>query len=96
MDNAIALRRSPLGVFPGQPTPRLYDHVVEVLRARHYSRRTEEACLHWIRRFHLRVGLGRAPLPDALARKYPNADREWVWQWVFPASSHYLDPLLSG
>jgi len=32
-----------------------------------------------------------APLPDALVRKYPNADREWGWQWVFPASSHYLD-----
>ena len=25
-------------------------------------------------------GLGRAPLPDALVRKYPNADREWAWQ----------------
>ncbi len=36
-------------------------------------------------------GLGRAPLPDALVRKYPNADREWGWQWVFPASSHYID-----
>ncbi|MBI4728052.1 MAG: integron integrase [Acidobacteria bacterium] len=36
-------------------------------------------------------GLGRAPLPGALARKYPNADREWGWQWVFPATSHYLD-----
>ncbi len=241
-------RRSPLGIFPGQPTPRLYDRVVEALRSRHYSRRTEEAYLHWIRRFllfhdgthprelaesdvnrfltHLAVsenvaastqhqalaavlflyqhvleqpldriegvvrarkpkqlpvvltrdeaeailtelngvprlvcallygaglrlleglalrvkdldfgcgeitvrqgkgrndrvtmlpgvlldalqdhlgrvrqrheadlksGLGQAPLPDALARKYPNADREWGWQWVFPASSHYLD-----
>ena len=39
----------------------------------------------------LGLGLGRAPLPDALVRKYPNADREWAWQWVFPASSHYLD-----
>ena len=39
----------------------------------------------------LKSGLGQAPLPDALARKYPNADREWGWQWVFPASSHYLD-----
>lgn len=39
----------------------------------------------------LTLGLGRAPLPDAVVRKYPNADREWVWQWVFPASSHYLD-----
>lgn len=36
-------------------------------------------------------GLGRAPLPGALARKYRNADREWSWQWIFPASSHYLN-----
>jgi hypothetical protein len=42
-----------LELFPGQPTPRLYDRVVEMLRTRHYSRRTEEACLHWIRRFLL-------------------------------------------
>jgi len=39
----------------------------------------------------LKVGLDRAPLPDALARKFPHGDREWAWQWVFPASSHYLD-----
>lgn len=39
----------------------------------------------------LRAGRGRAPLPDALARKYPNADREWGWQWVFAATSHYTD-----
>ena len=32
-------------------------------------------------------------LPDALCRKYPNADKEWGWQWVFPASSHYTDRL---
>jgi site-specific recombinase XerD len=30
-------------------------------------------------------------LPDALARKYPNAGREWAWQWVFPATRTYLD-----
>jgi len=36
-------------------------------------------------------GLGQAPLPDALEGKYPNAGREWGWQCVFPASSHYLD-----
>ena len=40
-------------MFPGQPAPRLYDRMVEVLRARHYSRRTEEAYVHWIRRFVL-------------------------------------------
>jgi len=53
MNNPGTLRRSPLGMFPGQPTPRLYDRVVEVLRTRHYSRRTEQACIHWIRRFIL-------------------------------------------
>ncbi len=30
-------------------------------------------------------------LPWALARKYPNAGREWVWQWVFPATRFYVD-----
>ena len=25
-------------------------------------------------------------LPDALRRKYPNAARDWAWQWAFPAS----------
>ena len=39
----------------------------------------------------LRMGLGRVALPNALERKYPNADKEWGWQWVFPATSHYTD-----
>jgi len=37
--------------------------------------------------------LGRAPLPDAFVREYRHADREWGWQYVFPASSHYTDRL---
>ncbi len=53
MNNSTGDRRSPLGLFPRQPTPKLYDRVVEVLRTRHYSRRAEEAYLHWIRRFLL-------------------------------------------
>lgn len=36
-------------------------------------------------------GLGRVALPNALDRKYPNAGKEWGWQWVFPATSHYTD-----
>jgi site-specific recombinase XerC len=31
-------------------------------------------------------------LPDALGRKYPNAGREWSWQWVFPATRTYRHP----
>ena len=39
----------------------------------------------------LRKGFGRVALPNALERKYPNAGREWAWQWVFPAPQHYTD-----
>ena len=38
-------------------------------------------------------GLGRAPLPRALAAKYPNAPSEWPWQFVFPASRDACDPV---
>jgi len=31
-------------------------------------------------------------LPTALVAKYPNAEREWAWQWVFPASKISMDP----
>lgn len=37
-------------------------------------------------------GLGRAVLPDALERKYPNASTEWGWQFVFPAARICRDP----
>jgi integron integrase len=30
-------------------------------------------------------GNGRVYLPYALSVKYPLADREWIWQWVFPS-----------
>ncbi len=46
-------------------------------------------CLH---ERDLRAGFGRVQLPDALARKYPNANRDWAWQWVFPASKICRDP----
>ena len=41
-----------------------------------------------VRRTHasdLADGHGRVVLPDALERKFPNAPREWAWQFVFPA-----------
>ena len=39
----------------------------------------------------LAAGFGEAPLPAALARKYSNASREWGWQYVFPASTRFVD-----
>jgi integron integrase len=38
----------------------------------------------------LAAGAGFVALPDALAAKYPNAPREWIWQWVFPATRTYF------
>jgi site-specific recombinase XerD len=141
--------------------PRLLDQVREAIRTRHYSPRTADAYVGWIRRFivfhdkrhpremgeaevatflsslaterhvsastqnqalsaivflysevlgvrldwrgHLALvkamhqrdvaeGSGWVAVPDALAVKYPNAGREWRWQWVFPATRHYVEP----
>ena len=40
----------------------------------------------------LAQGLGQVQLPHALARKYPKADREWCWQYVFPSEKRSVDP----
>jgi integron integrase len=40
----------------------------------------------------LQDGFGRVYLPDALARKYPSADREWAWQYIFPSVNRSSDP----
>jgi integron integrase len=38
------------------------------------------------------VGLPGVWMPDALDRKYPEAGKEWVWMWVFPAKRLAVDP----
>jgi integrase len=38
------------------------------------------------------AGFGRVYLLHALARKYPNAEREWKWQYLFPANRRSRDP----
>jgi integron integrase len=58
--------------------------IVDAVLARH---------LDAVRKLHdadLRQGAGWVELPWALARKYPNAGREWGWQWVFPATRLYV------
>lgn len=40
----------------------------------------------------LERGAGEVYLPTALERKYPNANREWGWQYVFPAERLSIDP----
>ena len=59
-------------VFPRGLREKLGEHVQRV-RAQHQA--------------DLANGAGSVSLPDALGEKYPNAHREWPWQWVFPARS---------
>lgn len=49
-----------------------------------------------VRRVHRRDlgrGLGAVYLPEALQRKYPNAAREFGWQYLFPAARLWRDPV---
>jgi integrase len=51
--------------------------------------------LHRMKRLHqqnLEQGYGAVWLPFALDCKYPNANRQWIWQLVFPSSRRSLDP----
>ncbi|MCF8004096.1 MAG: integron integrase [Chromatiaceae bacterium] len=53
------------------------------------------AQLEQVRRLHqddLAAGAGAVYLPHALARKSPNAPREWIWQYVFPSARLTTDP----
>ena len=70
-------RKDRVTMLPSSTRTRLKQHLVEV-RATHEQ--------------DLADGCGEVYLPNALARKYPHAAREWEWQFVFPASSRGVDP----
>lgn len=40
----------------------------------------------------LRNGFGQVYLPKALDRKYPSANKEWIWQYAFPSVRLSIDP----
>jgi integron integrase len=53
--------------------------------------------VHLKRVFHLHrrdlaAGYGSVFLPQALASKYPRAEKLWIWQFVFPSSKLSIDP----
>ena len=60
----------------------------------HTCRQDLQKHLEGVRKLHerdLAKGFGLVAMPEALAVKYPTADRSWPWQWVFPATSRYFD-----
>jgi integron integrase len=54
--------------------------------------RDQIAAARLLHRTDLDAGFGAVWLPHALSRKYPNAARDWGWQYVFPASQRSRDP----
>ncbi|MCB0061948.1 MAG: integron integrase [Caldilineaceae bacterium] len=64
-------------MLPQSITPQLREHLVRIKQQ------------HVV---DLAEGYGSVELPFALARKYPNADREWYWQYVFPSENLSVDP----
>lgn len=52
--------------------------------------------INFVRKLHerdVKQGYGLVELPFALARKYPNADKEFSWQYIFPSDRLSTDPL---
>lgn len=66
-----------LTLLPQSLVPALQEHLLQVRS---------------IHRNDLNAGWGRVLMPYALERKYPNASREWGWQWVFPQQKRWRDP----
>jgi integrase len=61
-----------------------------MIRTRLQAQMAQVRKLHWT---DLTAGFGRVYLPGALRVKYPNADKELGWQWVFPSVRIAVDPL---
>jgi integron integrase len=69
-------RKDRITLLPKSLMPPLQEHLLRV-RSLHHG--------------DLEAGWGRVLMPYALARKYPNANREWAWQWVFPQQNRWRD-----
>jgi hypothetical protein len=54
--------------------------------------RTHLARVHVLHERDLAEGFGHVYLPFALERKYPNANRDWGWQYACPSKSRSVDP----
>ncbi len=70
-------RNSRITMMPGSIIERLQEHLVNVKRLHQQD---------------LEQGYGAAPLPYALDRKYPNVERQWIWQFVFPSHNLSQEP----
>jgi integron integrase len=68
------------------------DRTVPLPRVAATTLAAQLASVKRVHRQDLSEGFGEVFLPEALARKYPRAGRDWGWQWAFPAASRSVDP----
>lgn len=68
------------------------DRVTMLPRALSESLRVQLARTKLAHDRDLQAGFGEVYLPHALERKYPQANKEWGWQYVFPAAKRSIDP----
>jgi len=68
------------------------DRVTMLPRRLHDPLRTHLVAVRALHEHECQAGRGTVWLPHALERKYPNANREWGWQYVFPAERLSRDP----
>ncbi|PSN20633.1 integron integrase [filamentous cyanobacterium CCP5] len=70
-------RKNRVTMLPASAAVEIQDHLVGIRRQHQQD---------------LGRGFGSVYLPFALERKYPNANRDWIWQYVFPAGRIVKDP----
>jgi integron integrase len=70
-------RKNRVTMLPASAADEIQDHLVGIRRQHQQD---------------LGRGFGSVYLPFALERKYPNANRDWIWQYVFPAGRIVKDP----
>jgi len=68
------------------------DRVVPLPDRLHQPLREQLDKARQLHREDLERGYGEVFLPDALARKWPKAPKEWIWQYVFPSGRLSVDP----
>jgi len=68
------------------------DRVVPLPRRLEEQLRAQLDAARVLHQKDLEQGYGEVFLPDALARKWPNAPKEWIWQYVFPSGRLSVDP----
>ncbi len=100
--NPDSVNERPADTSKTEHKPKLLDRLREALRARHYSRRTEQTYCHWIKRF---IFFHKVRHPAEMAEPEINAflthlaveekvsastqNKEWRWQRVFTQENRW-------